>query len=127
MIDEIVAKYKNKVVVIDFWATWCGPCKDALSKMKSLKKELVKQDVMFVYITNGTSPKQLWENQIQAIGGEHYYLNEEQWNSILNSKQYGFEGIPTYLIFDKEGKLKQKMTGFPGSEEMKKMILELIQ
>jgi thiol-disulfide isomerase/thioredoxin len=122
LVDEIAAKYKNKVVLIDFWATWCSPCRKAISEMKPLETELKNRDVVFVYVTNGSSPKKLWQELIEGIGGEHYYLNEKEWESISCSKKYGFDGIPTYLIFDKKGDLKQKFTAFPGVEKVKELI-----
>ena len=126
LIDSVVSSYKGKVVVIDLWATWCGPCLQAMEKSKELKQELLDKDVIFVYLTNRSSPKNLWEKKIRGIGGEHYYLNGEEWESISFSDKYGFDGIPTYLIFDSNGELQHKITGYPGNDEMQKLIKELL-
>jgi thiol-disulfide isomerase/thioredoxin len=126
IMDAIVSKYQGKVIVVDFWATWCGPCLDAMKKSKSLKLEMKDKNVVFVYITNPSSPSASWETRIQTIGGEHYYLNEKEWESISHSDKYGFEGIPTYLLFDANGVLKNKITAYPGNEKMQKMIEELL-
>jgi hypothetical protein len=64
--------------------------------------------------------------RILEIGGEHYYLTAEEWKIISGSNKYGFDGIPTYLIFDKNGELKRKITAYPGTEEMREMIEELL-
>jgi hypothetical protein len=87
---------------------------------------MLDKDVVFVYLTNKSSPKALWEKKIPGIGGEHYYLNGEEWESISYSDKYGFEGIPTYLIFDKKGELKMKTTAYPGNDAMRKMIEGLL-
>jgi thiol-disulfide isomerase/thioredoxin len=127
LIDSIVSKYKGKIVVIDFWATWCAPCMAAMSESRELKAELLNKEVVFVYITNRSSPMELWKRKIPGIGGEHYYLNRNgEWESISRSKKYGFEGIPTYLIFDAEGNLKSKLTGYPGNDKFKRLIDELL-
>ncbi|GHV58457.1 hypothetical protein FACS1894182_10880 [Bacteroidia bacterium] len=126
LVDSIVARYKEKVIVIDFWNTWCGPCLEAMQTSRELKQEMLNKDVIFVYLANISSPKQLWENKIQGIGGEHYYLNGEEWESISYSDKYEFDGIPTYLVFDKNGKVRHKITGYPGNDTMRKIIEELL-
>lgn len=120
LMNEIVAKYKNKGVFIDLWATWCAPCLEAMKQFKNVKGDFKDKDVVFVYITNGSSPKKLWEQNIQGIGSEHYYLTDEQWEYMMD--QMGFEGIPSYVLYNKEGSLVNKFTSFPGNEKVVKMI-----
>jgi thiol:disulfide interchange protein len=61
---------------------------------------------------------------VEGIGGEHYYLNGDEWEYIFD--QLDVTSIPQYLFYDKEGNLKNKVTGFPGAEKMKQMIDELM-
>ncbi len=82
------------------------------------------KDIVFVYITDVSSPRKLWEEKIQAIGGEQYYLTQEEWEYVLD--RFGFDAIPTYLFYDTKGELKNKMTSYPGTEKMQKMIEELM-
>lgn len=124
LMDAIIAKYKGKVVLADFWATWCGPCKSAFTDIIPLKKELKGEDVVFVYVSNVTSPKESWEAQIKVIGGEQYYLTADEWEYILNN--LGFDSIPTYLLYDRNGVLKNKVTGFPGKDKMHEMIKKIL-
>lgn len=124
VIETIVAKHKGKVVFIDLWATWCGPCLDAMTEFRSTKAEFHGKNVAFVYLTNESSPRKLWEEKIKGIGSEHYYLKGSQWEYVMN--QFQFEYIPSYLIFDKKGLLIKKHTAFPGNEELKKVINSLL-
>lgn len=124
VMETIISKYKDKVVFIDFWATWCGPCLDAMKEFRGVKGEFVDKDVVFVYITNGSSPQKLWDEKIKGIGSEHYYLSDDQWNYLMD--HFGFEGIPSYVLYNKEGKLIKKFTGFPGNDAVKSMIEDLL-
>ncbi|NEM98349.1 TlpA family protein disulfide reductase [Pontibacter burrus] len=124
VIQTILAKHKNKVVLIDLWATWCGPCLKAMNEFRSTKGEFHDKDVVFVYLTDTSSPRERWEEKIKGIGSEHYYLTDAQWEYTMN--QFEFEAIPAYLLYNKEGVLINKFTAFPGKEKVKGMINGLL-
>lgn len=95
-----------------------------MKQFRSTKGGFRHKDVAFVYLTNGSSPRKLWEEKIKGIGSEHYYLKGAQWEYIMN--HFGFEGIPSYLLYNKEGVLINKFTAFPGNKEVKGMINGLL-
>ena len=122
LFDSIVAPFKGKVVLVDFWATWCGPCRMAMKAMEPMKKDLQGKDIVYVFVTGETSPLTTWENMIPDIHGEHYRLTDAQWTAICD--KYEVRGVPTYIVLNKEGKKLYSSVGFPGVETMKKELLK---
>ena len=120
ILQTILAKYKGKAVLIDMWATWCGPCRAGHKAMAPIKNELKDKSIQFVYITSPSSPPATWQEMIKDIDGDHYYLTEEQNNYILN--KYESEGIPTYAIYNTKGEQTYKSIGFPGLDTIKNEI-----
>ena len=120
ILSTILNRYKGKTVLIDIWATWCGPCRVAIDQMKPMKQELDGKDIVYIYMTSSTSPFDRWKELIPDIHGEHYYLTEEQLNHIL--QQYREQAYPTYAIYNSKGERTYLMTGFPGVEVMKEEL-----
>ncbi|UKK61870.1 redoxin family protein [Prevotella communis] len=125
ILQTILDKYKGKAVLIDIWATWCGPCKAGHAAMKPWKKELKGKNIQFVYITSPTSPLATWQEMIKDIDGDHYYLTKEQYNYILD--KYESQGIPTYAIYDAQGNQTFKNIGFPGLKPFKVAVDKVLK
>ncbi|AXY77153.1 TlpA family protein disulfide reductase [Paraflavitalea soli] len=102
--DKLMKPYKGKVVYIDFWAPWCGPCIGEMPHSKALQKELAGKEVVFLYIGIGCS-KQSWQSTIREVGieGEHYYANEN--DGQLLGQKFNITGIPRYILVGKDGKV----------------------
>ena len=120
LFESIISKFRGKVLLVDFWATWCGPCRAANKEMKPMKETLKEKDIVYVYITGETSDKPTWEQMIPDLHGEHFYLTQEQWEYLGNSLD--ISGVPTYYIIDREGNTTFRSVGYPGTSKMKEEL-----
>jgi thiol-disulfide isomerase/thioredoxin len=99
---KYIDKYKGKVLYIDFYATWCGPCRQEIPYAKQLYQEFKNKDVVFLNLC-AKSKKEDWENfkNQYELGGENYLLTNEEF--YLLSEIYKVQGFPTYILIDKNG------------------------
>lgn len=102
LFETILAPYRGKVVFVDFWNTWCGPCRSAIEHIEPLKDTTLKDDdLVWLYIANETSPLTTYRTMIPGIRGQHYRLTNEQWDAICKPLKIG--AIPAYVLVDKDG------------------------
>ena len=127
---KIIAPYKGKVILMDFWGTWCGPCRSDMESSGDIKKAMKSKDVIFMYLANN-SPESAWKNYIKKIQltGEqivHYRLPGQQ-QSLLEQK-LNVRSFPTYFIIDREGNISSFELRFPlnfkkAVDELEKALL----
>jgi thiol-disulfide isomerase/thioredoxin len=105
-----LADLKGQVVVVNFWATWCGPCKEEMPSLAKLQKDYAEKPFKVVAISvdrpeDGAAAKDF----LKSHGGLGFY-NDPQY-AVAFSLNPRPEGIPTTVIYDKQGHERARLSG----------------
>ena len=105
ILRKIIEPYKGKIILVDIWGTWCGPCKQRLQHSQEEYERLKDFDIVYLYLANHSSD-QSWKNVIKEYKVEgdnvvHYNLPAEQQNAVESF--IGVNGYPTYKLIDRNG------------------------
>jgi thiol-disulfide isomerase/thioredoxin len=108
--DVSSADLRGKVVLIDFWATWCQPCKKEMPGYQKLVDRYGQDGFVVIGFKFDTMTDMQDPVRFAKRIGVHYPLAVASEN--LKQKFGGIEGLPTTMIYDREGVLRNKVIGF---------------
>ena len=117
---------RGNVVVLDFWATWCAPCRMSMPDLEALYKKYGKQGLKVVGVSRdhsesrGQIPAVLQQLQITypiVVADDVANINEH----------YGVDSLPTLLVIDRRGEVAFVQTGYHAPQELESQIVALLQ
>lgn len=104
-----IADYKGKILLIDFWASWCGPCRTSIPKVKEVYNKYREKgfDVLSISIDKD---EKAWRKAMSEENMPWSQTLSPDMNKTMDL--FLFSGIPTLYLVDREGKIIQKYTGY---------------
>lgn len=123
--QDVLDLYKGQVIYLDFWASWCRPCKNEMPHSAKLKEKLKGKDVVFVYMSSDQN-EAAWRKAVNELNivGENFRTNKnvyQGYNSLLNVRY-----IPRYVLINKEGKIVDENAKRPSHPEIINDIEKLL-
>lgn len=120
-----IADLRGKVVYIDVWATWCGPCKKEIPMLKTLESFYHGKDVEFVSVSTDQDV-QKWKDFVakEALGG--LQLHQSDNIDLTVSKNFMVNSIPRFILLDKNGKIISADAPRPSSDAVIKAMIDAL-
>lgn len=132
-----LSSFLGKIVMLDLWATWCGPCKAEIPYYDTLKDKFKGKNIVFISISMDDS-KQKWEEfvknkkltDIQVWSGG-YNLPPAYYYTIMSGKIFGDvgfgSGIPVFVIIGTDGKIINNMAPRPSQKKLSEKLTKLLK
>lgn len=114
-----LSDFEGKLVLVDVWATWCGPCKKELPYLEELQKEFQGKDIVFMSVSVDRN-KDKWLKLIEDKKPSGIQLCTAGDNKL--GQDYKIKGIPRFMLFDKKGNILTTTAPKPSDPKLKEII-----
>lgn len=121
--EYIDGNFPGAPIVVDLWNTWCGPCKNAINLCENIIYEYKNSGIVFLYVSDESSPMQTWKNEAAEIGQNQVRISREDMNKLLTEND--LVGFPSYLFFDADHNIVSSFASFPGERTYRQLLTRL--
>lgn len=113
-----LSSYRGKVVVLDFWATWCGPCQESLPATNKVAAKFSKKGVVFlgVNVWDKKEAFHQWLPEHRNYSSIKFAIDPRGAGQDVATKLYHVSGIPTQYILDRKGRVVASTVGYDNDE-----------
>lgn len=121
-LESVIAKHKGRLILLDFWASWCVPCIKAFPAGKELETKLVGEDIVFLKISIDRDAdfwKQANERYEVDANFSYCFINTDR-STFVN--KYSINAIPRYMVIDKKGNVVDDKAPDPDDPGLEKLI-----
>ena len=127
-LNQLMEKYKGKYIYIDFWATWCIPCRELLDDNAKLGKDYHNKNIVFVSLAFNDDEKNwlkyLSDNK-DKFGHENYFITNTKSSRII--EKWEIKSIPRYMLFDEKGEIAIYDAPRPNTKEVRAIFNKLLK
>ena len=124
-ISDVLKKHQGRILIIDFWASWCQDCILALPATKELKEK--NPQLYFVYFSLDRTHEQ-WKRGLDKyqIASQENYWFDEGWKNNFNN-YIDLNWVPRFMVIDQTGKIAKYYSIHPSDPEIQKTIDSLLK
>ncbi len=117
-------QFKGKVVVVDFWATWCGPCREEIPGYIKLQEKYGKDGLVIVGVSLDRKGPEAVRKFVEREGMNYVVVMGD---AATVEAFGGFDAIPTTFLIDRDGNIRDRKTGAMATADYEKVILKYLR
>jgi thiol-disulfide isomerase/thioredoxin len=126
-VNRKLSDLRGKVVLLDFWGTWCAPCLAELPHLKMLAAEFAESDLVILSVAIENRSVANWKRYIQKrkLNWQHVYAEGQFWNEVVDL--YAVSTVPSYVLIGRDGRIITANAPRPSKASLKPLIQQALE